>query len=177
VALQILPPCSWFINTSAARAASRQEPLPGPSVTASAGSSREAATEAGSNGDATKQTVAVLAEQLAREATLRVTDADSAAVQSPTWGPGCAGEDAPESPAHALGDRVCARDREGQVSSGGSGGGSAKRSEFRARGRSSSDGLVEATRAQLEAAYGNGAKPPWEDAKSTTHALEIIASL
>ena len=37
--------------------------------------------------------------------------------------------------------------------------------------------LVEATRAQLEASFGSGAKPPWADAESPEQALQIISAL
>ncbi len=36
---------------------------------------------------------------------------------------------------------------------------------------------MEATRAQLEAAFGNGSKPPWADAGSPDKALKIISAL
>lgn len=37
--------------------------------------------------------------------------------------------------------------------------------------------LVEATRAQLEACFGNGSKPPWADASSPEEALQIVSKL
>lgn len=37
--------------------------------------------------------------------------------------------------------------------------------------------LVEATRAQLEASFGSGAKPPWADADTPEQALQTISAL
>lgn len=37
--------------------------------------------------------------------------------------------------------------------------------------------LVEATRAQLEASFGAGSKPPWADAEGPEQALQIVSAL
>ena len=37
--------------------------------------------------------------------------------------------------------------------------------------------LVEATRAQLEACFGNGSRPPWADAATPEGALQIVSKL